>query len=433
MDYDFDAIVVGAGLAGSVAAYELAKAEKSVLVVERGTYAGATNMTGGRLYVHSLRKVFSDEELADAPFERRIAHERISLMSSDANFTVDFTSDEMGKEDQASYSVLRGPFDQWLAGKAEEAGAEIIYGIPVEALIKDENGKVCGIRAGEDEITAQVVILADGVNSLLAKEAVGYEKPPASQVAVGVKEVFQLDEKTIDDRLLCNPGEGAAWLFAGDATHGVFGGGFMYTNKDTISLGVVAGIEACANAENATPVYQMLEDLKKHPAVAPLIRDAKVIEHSGHVVPEGGFNIMPKLVADGVMLAGDTAMMCINLGYMVRGMDYAIAAGQMAGQCAAHAIDLGMTDAGVLQAYVDVLEQSFVMKDLRQYKNEPAFLESFDRMFTTYPETVRDVMNQMFVVDGSPTSPLKKTVMGAMKKLTILGTMRDLRGAMKAL
>ena len=87
----------------------------------------------------------------------------------------------------------------------------------------------------------------------------------------------------------------------------------------------------------------------------------------------------------------------------------------------------------MLQAYDDVLEQSFVTKDLRQYKNEPAFLESFDRMFTTYPETVRDVMNQMFVVDGSPTSPLKKTVMGAMKKLTILGAMRDLRGAMKAL
>ena len=432
-DYDFDAIVVGAGLAGSVAAYELAKAGKSVLVVERGNYAGAKNMTGGRLYVHSLRKVFSDEELADAPFERRIAHERISLMTADANFTIDFSSDEMSKEDQASYSVLRGPFDQWLASKAEEAGAEMIYGIPVESLVKDESGTVCGIRAGEDEITAQLVILADGVNSLLAKEAVGYEKPPASQVAVGVKEVFQLDEKTIDDRLLCNPGEGTAWLFVGDATHGVFGGGFMYTNKDTISLGVVAGIEACASETNTTPVYQMLEDLKQHPAVAPLIRDAKVIEHSGHMVPEGGINIMPKLVADGVMLAGDTAMMCINLGYMVRGMDYAIAAGQMAGQCAAHAIDLGMVNEGVLQAYVDVLEDSFVMKDLRQFKNEPAFLEGFDRMFGAYPDMVKDIMNGLFVVDGLPVIPLMKKIMPAIKKVGLVNIARDARGAMKAL
>lgn len=429
---DFDAIVVGAGLAGSVAAYELAKAGKEVLMVERGNFAGAKNMTGGRLYAHSLKKVFPDFE-KEAPLERKICHERISLMTGDSNFTVDFSSDAMEDESQASYSVLRGPFDQWLASKAEDAGAEAIYGIPVESLIRDESGKVCGIKAGEDEITAEVVILCDGVNSLLAQEAVVYSKPPASQIAVGVKEVFELDEQTIDDRLLCNPGEGAAWLFAGDATHGVFGGGFMYTNRTSISLGVVAGIEACASSANATPVYQMLEDLKKHPAVAPLIKGAKVVEHSGHMVPEGGINIMPPLIGDGVMLAGDSAMMCINLGYMVRGMDYAIAAGQMAGQQAVKALDAGDTSKAGLQGYVDALEQSFVLKDLRQYKDEPAFMENFGRMFNGYPVMVRDIMNSMFVVDGSPVTPMKQNVMPIVKRMGIMNILKDVRGAMKAL
>lgn len=429
---DFDAIVVGAGLAGSIAAYELAKAGKEVLMVERGNFAGAKNMTGGRLYAHSLKKVFPDFE-KEAPLERKICHERISLMTGDSNFTVDFSSDAMEDESQASYSVLRGPFDQWLASKAEDAGAEAIYGIPVESLIRDESGKVCGIKAGEDEITAEVVILCDGVNSLLAQEAVVYSKPPASQIAVGVKEVFELDEQTIDDRLLCNPGEGAAWLFAGDATHGVFGGGFMYTNRTSISLGVVAGIEACASTANATPVYQMLEDLKKHPAVAPLIKGAKVVEHSGHMVPEGGINIMPPLIGDGVMLAGDSAMMCINLGYMVRGMDYAIAAGQMAGQQAVKALDAGDTSKAGLQGYVDALEQSFVLKDLRQYKDEPAFMENFDRMFNGYPVMVRDIMNSMFVVDGSPVTPMKQNVMPIVKRMGIMNILKDVRGAMKAL
>ncbi len=429
---DFDAIVVGAGLAGSVAAYELAKAGKEVLMVERGNFAGAKNMTGGRLYAHSLKKVFPDFE-KEAPLERKICHERISLMTGDSNFTVDFSSDAMEDESQASYSVLRGPFDQWLASKAEDAGAEAIYGIPVESLIRDESGKVCGIKAGEDEITAEVVILCDGVNSLLAQEAVVYSKPPASQIAVGVKEVFELDEQTIDDRLLCNPGEGAAWLFAGDATHGVFGGGFMYTNRTSISLGVVAGIEACASSANATPVYQMLEDLKNHPAVAPLIKGAKVVEHSGHMVPEGGINIMPPLIGDGVMLAGDSAMMCINLGYMVRGMDYAIAAGQMAGQQAVKALDAGDTSKAGLQGYVDALEQSFVLKDLRQYKDEPAFMENFDRMFNGYPVMVRDIMNSMFVVDGSPVTPMKQNVMPIVKRMGIMNILKDVRGAMKAL
>ena len=429
---DFDAIVVGAGLAGSVAAYELAKAGKEVLMVERGNFAGAKNMTGGRLYAHSLKKVFPDFE-KEAPLERKICHERISLMTGDSNFTIDFSSDAMEDESQASYSVLRGPFDQWLASKAEDAGAEAIYGIPVESLIRDESGKVCGIKAGEDEITAEVVILCDGVNSLLAQEAVVYSKPPASQIAVGVKEVFELDEQTIDDRLLCNPGEGAAWLFAGDATHGVFGGGFMYTNRTSISLGVVAGIQACASTANATPVYQMLEDLKKHPAVAPLIKGAKVVEHSGHMVPEGGINIMPPLIGDGVMLAGDSAMMCINLGYMVRGMDYAIAAGQMAGQQAVKALDAGDTSKAGLQGYVDALEQSFVLKDLRQYKDEPAFMENFDRMFNGYPVMVRDIMNSMSVVDGSPVTPMKRNVMPIVKRMGIMNILKDVRGAMKAL
>lgn len=429
---DFDAIVVGAGLAGSVAAYELAKAGKEVLMVERGNFAGAKNMTGGRLYAHSLKKVFPDFE-KEAPLERKICHERISLMTDNSNFTIDFSSDAMEDESQASYSVLRGPFDQWLASKAEDAGAEAIYGIPVESLIRDESGKVCGIKAGEDEITAEVVILCDGVNSLLAQEAVVYSKPPASQIAVGVKEVFELDEQTIDDRLLCNPGEGAAWLFAGDATHGVFGGGFMYTNRTSISLGVVAGIQACASTANATPVYQMLEDLKKHPAVAPLIKGAKVVEHSGHMVPEGGINIMPPLIGDGVMLAGDSAMMCINLGYMVRGMDYAIAAGQMAGQQAVKALDAGDTSKAGLQGYVDALEQSFVLKDLRQYKDEPAFMENFDRMFNGYPVMVRDIMNSMFVVDGSPVTPMKQNVMPIVKRMGIMNILKDVRGAMKAL
>lgn len=428
---DFDAIVVGAGLAGSVAAYELACAGKEVLLVERGNYAGAKNMTGGRLYSHSIKKVFPDFE-QEAPLERKITHERISLMTAGSNFTVDFSSDEMRKEGQDSYSVLRGPFDQWLAGKAEEAGAEAIYGIPVERLIKDDSGKVCGICAGDDELTADVVILCDGVNSLLAKEAVGYEKPPASQVAVGVKEVFELDEKTISDRVLCAPGEGAAWLFAGDATHGVFGGGFMYTNRTSISLGVVAGVEAAAKGEGK-PVYQMLEDLKNHPAVAPLIAGGKVVEHSGHLVPEGGVNIMPKLVADGVMLAGDTAMMCINLGYMVRGMDYAIAAGQMAGQQAVKALDAGDTSATGLQGYVDALESLFVMRDLRQYKDEPAFLEGFDRMFNDYPAAVSDLMNGMFIVDGNPVTPLKAKVKPMVKQLGVMNLIKDVRGAMKAL
>lgn len=170
--------------------------------------------------------------------------------------------------------------------------------------MKDETGKVIGVKAGEDEITADVVLLCDGVNSLLTKQAVGAARPPASGIAVGIKQTIELPPSVITDRVLSGSDEeGAAWLFAGDATKGTFGGGFAYTNKSSISIGLVAGIEATMNHGRA-PVYQMLEDFKQHPAIAPLIAGGKVVEHSGHMVPEGGLSIMPPLVGDGVLLAG---------------------------------------------------------------------------------------------------------------------------------
>ena len=327
-DADFDIIVVGSGCAGAVAAYVAASAGKSVLVVERGNYAGAKNMTGGRIYSHSLKEVFPDFE-SEAPLERKITHERIAMLNSDSEMTIDFTSPVLAEEGKDSYSVLRGPSDQGLAEKAEDAGAEYICGIAVEELLKDESGKVVGIRAGEDEITSQVVIVAEGTNTLLSERCLGNARPAPCQMAVGIKEVFELPAGVIEDRFLLPEGEGAAMLFVGDCTHGKVGGGFLYTNRDSISLGLVATISTAAGGGNDTPVYQMLEDFKGHPAVAPIIRGAKMVEHSGHMVPEGGYDMVPeKLAADGVLITGDAAALCINLGFIVRGMDLAVASGE---------------------------------------------------------------------------------------------------------
>jgi electron transfer flavoprotein-quinone oxidoreductase len=426
---DFDAIVVGSGCAGSVAAYELAKANKSVLVVERAASAGAKNMTGGRIYSHALKAVFPDFE-QQAPLERRITHERISMLAPDANFTVDFTSQAMRVQGQDSYAVLRAPFDEWLAAQAEDAGAEYIFGIAVEGLLKD-GSRVTGVRAGEDEITADVVILADGVNSLLTEQAVGYKRPSPHSIAVGIKQVIELPASVIEDRVLAADGEGAAWLFVGDATHGHIGGGFMYTNRESISLGLVATISDLFDAK--TPIYQMLEDFKQHSAIAPLVRGGKVVEHSGHMVPEGGLDMMPELTGDGVLLAGESAMMCVNLGYMVRGMDYAVAAGMHAGRSAAAALDAGDTSKAGLNSYIQALEQSFVLQDLRQFRKFPHFMESTTRLFNEYPALVRDLMDTMFIVDGQPVAPLKKSLKPLVKNVGLLNILKDVRGGMKAL
>ena len=429
---DFDAIVVGSGCAGAVAAYELARAGKSVLVVERGSFAGAKNMTGGRIYSHSLKKVFPDFE-QEAPLERKITHERMAYMDPAAQLAVDFDSPELAEEGKDSYSVLRGPFDQWLASKAEDAGAEYICGIAVEELLKDGSGKVCGVRAGEDEITAEVVVLAEGCNTVLAERCLGNPRPKASQMAVGIKQVLELPASQIEDRFLVPEGEGAAMLFVGDCTHGNVGGGFLYTNKDSISLGLVATISTAADASNPYPVYQMFEDFKSHPAVAPIIRGAKLVEHSGHMVPEGGYDMIPKYVFDGCLVAGETAGLCMNMGYQVRGMDFAVASGQMAGQAAVKALDAGDTSAAGLASYKQAMEGSFVIKDLETFRKWPHVMEGWDRMFGEYPAMVREIFNAMFSVDGAPQKPLVKRMMPIVKKRGLFKLAREVRGATKAL
>lgn len=429
---DFDVIVVGSGCAGAVAAYVAAEAGKSVLVVERGNFAGAKNMTGGRIYSHSLKQVFPNFE-EEAPLERKITHERMALMDPKSNLTIDFMSDVLAEEGKDSYSVLRGPFDQWLAEKAEEAGAEYICGIAVEELIKDETGRVVGVRAGEDEITAQVVILAEGVNSMLSERCLGNPRPKANQMAVGIKEVFELPAGQIEDRFLVPEGEGAAMLFVGDCTHGNVGGGFLYTNKDSISLGLVATISTAMDESNPTPVYQMLEDFKNHPAVAPIIRGAKMVEHSGHMVPEGGYDMIPTYIFDGCLLAGETAGLCMNMGYQVRGMDFAVASGRMAAEAACAAIDAGDTSAAGLASYKTKMEDSFVIKDLETFRRWPHTMEHWDSMFTDYPTMVAEMMNAMFSVDGEPQKPLAKRMMPIVKKRGLFKLAREVRGALKAL
>lgn len=429
MAADFDAIVVGAGCAGSVAAYVLAREGRSVLLVERGEDAGSKNMTGGRLYSHALREVFPQFE-NEAPLERKITNECISFITEDENTTLSFSSPRLGDSSCSSYSVLRGPFDRWLASKAEEAGAECVFGIAVEDLVW-EGERIVGIEAGGDIITAEVVILADGVNSLLTEKAKLATRPQPHQIAVGVKEVITLPERVIRDRFRVGDGEGAAWLFAGAATRGHVGGGFLYTNRESVSLGLVATLsDLCTSS---VPLYQMIEDFKAHPAIAPLLRDGTLAEYSGHLIPEGGLAMVPELYRAGCLVAGDAAMLCINLGYQVRGMDYAIASGRMAAETAIKALDASDVSAQFLAEYRTRLAESFVLKDMQAFRNFPAFMEGTPRMFSGYPEMAADVMRGLFTVDGSPVTSVKRTVMEPVKQMGLFTLLKDVRKGMKAL
>lgn len=359
----FDCIIVGGGLAGLTAAYILAKEGQEVLLIERGNYSGAKNMTGGRLYGHSLEKVIPGFA-KNAPVERRVVKERLSVIESGNRIIKETDSAETFERDGESYLVLRGKFDRWLAEQAESQGAMLVCGVRVDDLIV-RDGRVCGVIAGDEEMEADVVILADGVNSLLAGK-LGYKKAIGQdEAAVGAKEVIGLSEELVNQRFSVNSGEGVAWMFP--ECGGVYDG-FLYTNKDSISVGVTMKVENIKKADKSVP--QMLEEFKSFPEIAALLEGGNLLEYSAHLIPEGGVKMIPRLYGDGVLIAGDAAALCANLGYTLHGMDLAVESGRLAALTVLEAKEKEDFSAKTFSLYKKALEESSAMSWIKESKTE---------------------------------------------------------------
>ena len=418
-----ECIVVGGGLAGLSAAYGLASAGVEVMVLERGDYSGAKNVTGGRLYVKPIRG-FYPELWDEAPFERPVVRELVTMMGDGAHATFEIASDRFTGDKPQSYTVLRAKLDQWLAEKVGEKGGMVVPNMKVDELLR-KDGRIIGIRAGSDEIGAGVVIVAEGVLRLLSSEAGLTAEPQAKHHALGYKEVIELPPGVIEDRWRLNPGEGAAQLFMGECTKGMMGGAFLYTNKESISLGMVVGMEDMRRRRDGTESWQLLDAFKELPQVKPLIAGGTVAEYSAHSVPEGGISQVPKLAGDGYLVAGDTAGLSLNALVTVRGMDFAIASGYYAAETVKKAKAAGDFSAAGLAGYEASLRDSFVLKDLETARAIPGFMEN-PRLFTHYPKAVSRLLESVYTVDDQPQAGLfKKVWRGVRRDFMNVATLKD--------
>ena len=414
----FDAIVVGGGLAGLAAAYTMAEAGLEILVLERGDYSGAKNVTGGRLYVSPIREMLP-ELWAKAPLERFIAHEELSIMDRERSLMLRYDGAELAQEPHQSYSVLRAKFDRWLAKQVERKGAIMVTKTRVDDLII-ENGKVDGVWAGGDELRADVVIGCDGVLSFIGEKA-GLKQPGLPEHhAVGFKEIIELDRSVLEDRFNLDGNDGCARLYMGEVTNGMFGGGFLYTNQESISLGVVVSIKDLMH-DNAAKVAapDLLDQFKARPEVARLIKGGQTAEYSAHVVPEGGLKALSKLCGNGILLAGDAAGFSMNIGITVRGMEYALASGVLAGKAVIAAKERGDYGEASLSEYRNLLDNSFVMKDFANFKHSPEVLET-PRFFNYYPHFVGDLMRDIYEI---PTDRPKARLYPTIRKYIGLGSL----------
>lgn len=400
MNFDFDAIVVGAGPAGSAAALVMARAGLQVALIERGEYPGAKNVSGAALYGSKVLHRLIPNWWERAPVERYVTRRVICLMSGESAFSLDFKSANFGKAPYNAFTILRPKFDRWLACEAEAAGALLVPATVVDDVLWG-NGRVVGVRTRRQggDLRAPLVIAADGVNSFLAKKTGLQREFDQHEISLGVKEVIGLDREAVEQRFNLQGNEGTVMEFLGWATGEVHGGAFLYTNEDSLSLGIIVQISSMIEKE--IPAYELLERFKQHSVVAPLVRDGVVKEYSGHMIPEAGWKMIPKLYTDGLLVAGDAAALCFATGLYLEGINYAIASGIAAGETGVAAHEAKDYSSTSLASYRQRLTRRHVLPTFKRFKHAPEFVNS-RRLQNVYPALLCDGAERLFTVDGGP-------------------------------
>ncbi|MCD4812760.1 FAD-dependent oxidoreductase [bacterium] len=408
----FDAIVVGAGPSGLAAAMAMAKAGLEVALLERGAFAGSKNVMGGIFYRHPLEELIPDF-WKNAPLERTIIEQRFWMLGSQGHTGGGVRSQTFAGDKPNCWSVCRAKFDRWLAEKAEEAGVMMLTEATVESLLQ-ENGKVVGVHTNleDGDLRGDVVVIADGVNSLLLRDLGVHAEIKPNQVATAVKEIISLPAEKIEDRFNVEPGQGVSIELFGSITQGGVGLGFLYSNQDSISLGV--GVLTSDLAKMRVTPNDILEGVKNHPSIKPLIAGGKTEEYLAHLIPEGGYHAVPKVHGNGWVAVGDAAMLVDSIHR--EGSNLAIKSGMLAAQTIIQAKEKNDFSETTLADYRKSLDASFVMQDLKKYKGLSHYLESNPHFFDVYPDLINDAGAAFFTVNGETKWEMQKRILTMVKK-----------------
>lgn len=389
-----EVIVVGGGPAGISCAITLARAGKQVILIERGKFSGSKNVFGGAIYAQPTREIFPDFE-QNAPLERKNIEHKYALLGEEDATVISY---KKRHENPVSYTVIRGKFDRWMADEAKKAGVILVEETVVRELIV-QDGFVKGVRTELEEYYSDIVVLADGVNSLLAKQIGLRGDLSPEDVALSVKEVIKLPQEVINERFHVNDDEGCIYEIFGGPMLGMLGLGFLYTNKNSVSIGL--GVTLSELIEKGIRPYDLLDKLKSHPEIAPLIKDGELLEYSAHLIPEGGYKKVPLLFGAGVMVCGDAAMFVNNMHW--EGTNLAMISGKIAGETAVIALGKQDFSETALSHYQEELENSFVIKDLRTYKDLMGGIqERVEEFLGYYPKKINSFFEMFTSVDSVP-------------------------------
>ena len=376
-------------------------------MLEKAKIPGERNMTGGVLYGDFLGEygfvnLVPDFE-SSAPVERHmLSHEVVLLGPTDYKkgeshyFRLSKTSAaaklglvNLNFGTGHDFSVLRRNFDRWFANLAVQTGAMLSTETTAEGLI-NEGGSVVGVRTTKEELRARLVIDSSGVTSGLVEEVGLRGRLSPNQLYHGIKRVYKLDAGTIEKRFKVAPGEGRSIFFLGEFMGGIDGGAFIYTNSDTLSVGLVVSMESLLRAttehfDRVGKLIDVQDEFEAQPMVAELLDGAQSLEYAAHNIPKGFKSILKTPYTDGFLVAGDALGSFVKIGPMIDGMRRAIASGVMAARTYLEASTSGSFRAGNLSRYRDLLAP--IYKDVSR-SGRDSFVSESSFIYRTLPRLI---------------------------------------------
>ncbi|UCF19822.1 MAG: FAD-binding protein [Gemmatimonadota bacterium] len=386
----WDIIVVGGGPAGVTAALRAARQKLDVLVVEAAVYPGAENWSGAVYFAEGLAdpNVFGEAELLAAPYERRVVKRGFFATNGLTLAGAVYRNPEAFRH---CYTVLRPVYDRYLAERARQLGVTLLTETTVDGLIR-RAGRVIGVNTDRGPLYSDVVFLAEGdAAHLVSKE--GFERDyvrskQSGQPAFlqGVKEVIQLDPRIIEERFDLRNDEGACYevLLRNGALDGktvrLNMAGFIYTNRSSISLGLVLPLDNLAHFGG--DYNSLMEWYKGLPPIKRLIEGGESTSYGAKIIRGGGIKELPELVDDGVAVGGAATGIGVDFPYP-NFTGPACAMGKLFAEAVIelHAADQPPSRERLEQLYVDRVKSSNYFKDVEHLQDWPAFIEHSEALF----------------------------------------------------
>ena len=379
---EVDVLIVGGGPAGMSAALRLAQLQKAqggeplqIAVLEKAREAGAHMLSGAMLDPSALVDLVPDFKEKGAPLASEVHHEQVYYLTKTGKIPFPIIPPPL--QNHGNYIISLSRFMKWMAGLVEAEGVDLFAGFPASEILY-ENDRVVGVRTRDQgidkhgakkstfeagvDIRAKVTILCDGVRGNLTKQLVRRLALDAGKqpqlYAIGIKELWEVPKDRIKP---------------GTVIHSLgyplrmeeFGGAFLYSMPDgLVSFGLVTGLDY---RDPMFDPHQAFQHLKQHPLFASILQGGTLVRYGAKALPEGGWHTIPRIYADGVLIAGDAGGFVNSM--RLKGVHLAMRTGMLAAESAFDAIRANDTSATRLKGYENAVNASQVRRELYPVRN----------------------------------------------------------------